>query len=518
LLSDTVLVRVDGTKLRIEGPQNVVQGENAEFVITLLNSSDNGIPGRSVDVNSLAGNTISADSLATDSQGRVRITLTATQAGEDELSSSALGAATELPIEVSPAGSINFVVPEESAEIPINTPQDVKVAAPGATGTVSFSSTRGILSATTAQLEDEVVDGILTRTATVTVNASTAGPATLTARLGTGGAEIQRNIEFVATTPTTLVLQASLATVAPGQQSTLVATVRDPAGNPVKNQLVLFRVDDATGGGLSVGSAVTGSSGTASTVYTAGETVSGSEAVTVTASVEDTDLEDTVGLTVARRAVDISIGTGNSLAELDAATYEREFVVQVTDSQGVGVPNAALQLSVRSKLYVKGFYEAIGNRWVPSPLSISCADEDLDASGQLEAIEDFNDSGSIEAGNIVAVSPGDLVTDASGRALFRITYAQEFGNWAVVTIKARVQVQGTEFEDTADHALEITTADAAVTQSPPGGINSRFGGADLNSTPDGTDLPSFDVDDPRRARLIALGFVDGRPVGCRTLN
>jgi hypothetical protein len=531
-LTDSVVVNVTGTTLLLEGPDNVVQGDEVPFTARLRNSGGQAISGRTVTITSALGNTLSAESLVTNSQGDVNFTVTGTQGGDDTLSASALGLVASAPLAVSADDSLVFIEPASAAEVTLGTAQPVTVewlvgGVPQA-GTVDFSTTRGTLSALSAAL-----DGA--GRATVDVTSNTAGPATLTARVGAAGPVTQRSIEFVATIPASIVVQASRFTVGPGEQSTILATVRDAAGNPVKNKTVLFQLDDVTGGSLSVGSAVTGSSGTAQTVYTGGSTISGSGDVIVTAIVqEDPTLSDTVGLTVARREVDISIGTGNELFEPNTAVYEREFVVQVTDSQGVGVANAPVQLSVRSKIYRKGFYIAGANdRWVPvggydvfdNPLApLRCPDEDFDANGQLDAGEDFNSSGSIEAGNVVSVSPGEVVTDASGIAVFRISYAQEFGNWVTVTLTARAAVQGTEFQDATDHALEITAADANINQSPPGGGVSRFGGdpahptypANLDPTPDPTDEGLLDPD--TAAKLAELGLAGGRPLGCRTLD
>jgi hypothetical protein len=531
-LTDSVVVNVTGTTLLLEGPDNVVQGDEVPFTARLRNSGGQAISGRTVTISSALGNTLSAESLVTNSQGDVNFTVTGTQGGDDTLSASALGLVASAPLAVSADDSLVFIEPASAAEVTLGTAQPVTVewlvgGVPQA-GTVDFSTTRGTLSALSAAL-----DGA--GRATVDVTSNTAGPATLTARVGAAGPVTQRSIEFVATIPASIVVQASRFTVGPGEQSTILATVRDAAGNPVKNKTVLFQLDDVTGGSLSVGSAVTGSSGTAQTVYTGGSTISGSGDVIVTAIVqEDPTLSDTVGLTVARREVDISIGTGNELFEPNTAVYEREFVVQVTDSQGVGVANAPVQLSVRSKIYRKGFYIAGANdRWVPvggydvfdNPLApLRCPDEDFDANGQLDAGEDFNSSGSIEAGNVVSVSPGEVVTDASGIAVFRISYAQEFGNWVTVTLTARAAVQGTEFQDATDHALEITAADANINQSPPGGGVSRFGGdpahptypANLDPTPDPTDEGLLDPD--TAAKLAELGLAGGRPLGCRTLD
>ncbi len=531
-LTDSVVVNVTGTTLLLEGPDNVVQGDAVPFTAQLRDSGGRGLGGRTVSIISAAGNTLSADSLVTNSQGDVNFTVTGTQGGDDTLSASALGLVASAPLSVSADDSLVFIEPAGAAEVTLGTAQPVTVewlvgGVPQA-GTVDFSTTRGTLSALSAAL-----DG--TGRATVNVTSNTAGPATLTARVGAAGPVTQRTIEFVATVPASIVVQASRFTVGPGEQSTILATVRDAAGNPVKNKAVLFQLDDVTGGNLSVGSAVTGSSGTAQTVYTGGSTISGSGDVIVTAIVQENPaLTDTVGLTVARREVDISIGTGNELFEPNTAVYEREFVVQVTDSQGVGVANAPVQLSVRSKIYRKGFYIAGANdRWVPvggfdvfdNPVSpLRCPDEDFNANGQLDAGEDFNSSGSIEAGNVVSISPGEVVTDATGVAVFRISYAQEFGSWMTVTLTARAAVQGTEFQDSTDHALEITAADANINQSPPGGGVSRFGGDpahptypdNLDANPDPTDEGLLSPD--TAAKLAELGLAGGRPLGCRTLD
>ena len=513
-LSSSVTVNVAGTLLTLEGPDNVIQGDVVPFTARLQNSAGQGVAGRTVTIESDSGNELSADTLTTNSQGQVSFTVTGTQGGADTISVSALGLTATAPLSVSADDSVVFIEPAAGAEVPLNVMQPVTVEwrvnnVPQAGQTINFSTTRGSLSALSAVLD-------AAGQATVNLSATTAGPATLTARVGAAGPQTQRSIEFVALTPASIVVQASRFTVGPGEQSTIVATVRDAAGNPVKNKVVQFQIEDVTGGGLSVGTAITGSAGTAQTVYTGGETISGSGDVTITAIVQENPAQTaSVGLTVARRQVDISIGTGNELFEPNTATYEREFIVQVTDSQGVGVENATVQLSVRSKYYLKGYYEAgPDDRWIVRADAIRCPDEDLNDNGQLDAGEDFNSSGSMEAGNVVSVAPGEVTTDESGTAIFRIRYAQEFGSWMVVTIRARAAVQGTEFEDTSDHRLEITAADANVNQSPPGGLESRFGGDDLDPTPDGTDegLATYG------ALLGELGFAGGRLQGCRTLN
>ncbi len=519
-LTDSVTINVAGTNLTINDPGVVVQGDLVNFTARLADSANRGLAGRTVNIASSAGNLLSASSLLTDSQGEIMFQMTATVGGADTISVSALGLTAQRDFTVSAEDTLLFLEPGTDAEIPLNTSRPVTVewrvaGVPQAGATVNLATTRGTLSALSATLDAQ-------GQATVNISAVTAGPATLSAQVGTTGPQTQRQVEFVALTPHTIVVQASRFTVAPGEQSTIIATVRDVAGNPVKNKVIQFQLEDITGGSLSAGTAVTGSAGTAQTVYTGGATISGSGDVTVRAIVQENPaLMAAVGLTVARRQVDISIGTGNELFEPDTASYEREFIVQVTDSQGVGIADAVVQLSARSKYYRKGFYVPGPNdRWVAVSDAFTfapplrCADEDLNQNGQLDADEDFNSSGWIEAGNVVSVSPGEVTTNASGVAIFRIRYAQEFGNWVVVTLRARAAVQGTEFEDSSDHQLEITAADANINQSPPGGIVSRFGGGDLDPTPDPTDEGL--VNHP--GRLAELGFPGGRPLGCRTLN
>jgi len=114
-------------------------------------------------------------------------------------------------------------------------------------------------------------------------------------------------------------------TVSPSEQSTITAKVRDPAGNLVKNAIVVFQLDDITGGSLSAAQAPTNSQGEASVIYTASTTTSASNGVTITAFVQGAAaVSDSVNVTVASRELFISIGTGNEIFEPDSARYRVE--------------------------------------------------------------------------------------------------------------------------------------------------------------------------------------------------
>ncbi|MGB5623245.1 MAG: Ig-like domain-containing protein [Gammaproteobacteria bacterium] len=476
-LNSTLVISVTGTTLVLTGPPNVVFGDTATYTISLRDSGGAGIPGRTVDVSSSGGNTLSANSLVTNSQGEATFQLTATVSGVDTLAAAALGLSATLDATIS-NDSFAFLVPAADTEVNLGVDETITVewlinGVPQA-GTVNFASTRGTLSAASAPLD---ANG----RATVTINSTNSGPAVISASVA-GGPSTQRSIEFVATTAAKIDLQASSFTVGPGEDSTITATVRDVNDNLVKNKVVTFVLDDVTGGRISVGAGVTNSSGQATTVYTAGQTTSAVGGVQITGVVQDTPtVTDQVALTVAQREVFISIGTGNQISEPTTATYLKEFAVQVTDSQGVGVDGAEVQMSVFSKQYFKGEYVAdfINEVWVAT-VSATCQDEDTlipatARNGILDPGEDFNNSGNIEAGNVATVSPGTVVTDENGFGLVRMTYAQEFGNWVEVTIEAKASVTGTEFLESQDYRLEVLRSDVDLDQSPPGGIISRWG-------------------------------------------
>src|SRR5690606_8866239 len=248
----------------------------------------------------------------------------------DTISATALGISATASVAVSNV-AFTFSAPVTNTEIPLNTLMDVVVnysqgggGLPGET--IEFSTTRGTLSMGTA-----VTDA--SGNATVQVSSTNAGPALLTAKIQSNGTTIQRAVEFVATVPATLELQASPFTVATNDQSTITAIVRDATGNLVKNQTVNFVLTDTSNGSLSVAQAVTNSQGRAQTCYNAGSSTSAVDGVRIDATVAGTAVTDFVELTVAKREVFISLGTGNEIEEPNTAQYRKEWVIQVTDAQ-----------------------------------------------------------------------------------------------------------------------------------------------------------------------------------------
>jgi hypothetical protein len=482
-LTATVTVNVIGTSISITGPQSLAANDTGQYTVVLTDAGGNGIGNQPIDVEA---NNLPAETLTTDSNGQVQVSLTASQAGSDTLTAS-WQPDPDAPVLTS---TLDFTVADDTfaitapgadAEIPLNTPETVTVAwsqsgSPVVGQTVNFATTRGSLSATSA-----VTDAA--GEASVTVEATNAGAAVVTASVA-NGPSTQLPVEFVAEIAAGIEVQASPFTVGPSEQSTITATVRDAAGNLVKNKVVVFQLDDVTGGTLSVAQATTNSQGRAQTFYTAGTVTSATDGVVITATVQDTPaVTDTVALTVAQRQVFISLGTGNEIFEPNTSSYRKEFTVLVTDGTGAGVEGAVVQVSILSQNYRKGFWTLPPTGPWAQTINATCDDEDVNRNGRLDPGEDFNGSGRIEAGNVAsaAVQPafrdanGNLVTDAAGTGVVDVVYPQDHAQWVRVALEARTSVQGTEFARTSTFWLPILADDVTNRDSSPPGIESPFG-------------------------------------------
>lgn len=469
--TSTVAVDVVGTQLTISGPASLAQNDVGNFVVSLLDSGGTGISGREITLSSSRGNTLSATTLTTNAAGQATFTLTGANGGSDTITASGLGLTTTHIATVS-VDQFAFLAPASGAEVLLGTPQTVTVrwaqaSVPQVGQVLSFASTRGTLSAATATTN-------ASGDATVSIQSSNAGFATISVS-GPGGITSQRTIEFVASTPATIEVQASPFTIATQESSTITAVVRDAANNPVKNQTVLFSLDDVTGGQLSVASAVTDSQGRAQSTYTAGSGTSSTNGVQVTATVQGAAVPaDVASITVGRREVFISLGTGNEISEPNTAQYSIEYAVQVTDASGTGVANTALTLEILSIDYRKGERSYVAPSW-QTPSNTVCLDEDVDRDGILDTGEDINGSGRIEAGNIATVTPRNVTTDADGFALVNVVYPQEYAYWLNARLSATTAVQGSEFARSVTFLLPGLASDFNSPTTTPPGVTSPFG-------------------------------------------
>jgi Bacterial Ig-like domain (group 1) len=490
-LTDTVTVNVIGTQLTITGPTNLSLGDVGNYSVKLVNAAGNGIPNETVTLTSAAGNALSTTTLETDSAGAAQFTMTASQ-GDDVLSAEALGITTTRTVAVS-TDSFSFLAPGSGTEIPLNTDTTVTVrwtqaGVPVAGQQINLSTTRGVLNPTSALTN-------ASGEATVSIRSANAGGASLTASTD-NGPSTQRAVEFIATVPDSLEVQADPFTIAPNEQATITAILRDPNNNLVKNQVVVFQLDDVTGGSLAVGSAETDSQGRAQTVYTASSSTSASGGVVITAFVQGAvGITDSTALTVARRQVFFTFGTGNEMSEPNPATYSVPFVIVVTDADGNGVAGATLQLSLLSTHYLKGYWvaDAVNDRWA-AVTTATCDDEDVNHNGVLDFGEDYNSNNHVEAGNIAAINAGATTGD-DGTVLVNVVYPQVYGAWLDVRLGVKATVQGTEFGESLTFILPVIASDVDSLDTAPPGVLVPPDPEPMNNLPDGGLVSPFGYND-----------------------
>jgi len=498
----TINVNVVGTTISVAGPDSLVLGNMGTYTVSLNDAGKKAITNQAVLVASSAGNGLSATTVTTDSSGHATFTVTAQKSGTDTISVSALGTSASQSVAVSNQ-QFQFTAPAANSTIAINTtapctpntPVTVNWQANGvpvpANTTVNFSATRGTLSASSAVTDAQ-------GNAQVLICATSAGPATLNAS-GTGVSAVQ-NVTFISTTPSAIDLQASPSTVPITGQSTLTAVVRDADGNLVDNQTVDFTLTDVTGGSLSLASATTDVQGVAQTVYTASNTASASNGVSVNAKIHNnTAINKTVTLTVDGSPLHISLGTGNQLGENGTKTaFIMNWFVSVLDAAGHPVPSTQVTLTIHSssrpyEAYAKGGYELYGASWVPYNGTLAgegdpaasppikptpptqCYNEDLNLNGQLDPGEDLNNDGKLEPGDVALASPGVLTTGSDGTSTFQVIYPEDHATWVQVTLTATASVQGTESSTSTTFVLPILGDYLTDTKHSPPGVVSPYG-------------------------------------------
>ncbi|MFM2289337.1 MAG: hypothetical protein RL684_2480 [Pseudomonadota bacterium] len=478
--STTIQVLVVGTTLSISGPQSLILGGSGSYTVVLANSAGQGIPNATVAVTSALGNMVSMPPV-TNVNGQTTFTVTAANGGSDSLTATALGLQKAYAVSVS-TDSFTFSTPPNSTSVNLGVSQAVTVnwlssGAPKAGQTITFSATRGTLSAATA-----VTDA--SGNATVNISSTSAGPSIVSAT-GTG-VSAQVTINFVATTPSQVAVQAGPATVAIGGSSTITATVRDASNNLVDGATVDFQVlSDPTSGTLQAASAVT-SAGIATTSYTAGQTSSGANGVQIKATVRGTAITGTVSVTVGGQTVFLSLGTGNTVdINQGLAVYQITYTVFAVDATGAALANVPITLSVLPVAYGKGALGCPGGtNWTPvyttaanDPAAYSgrtlCKNEDTDYTGNINSLvgKDYNTNGKLDPGNVAVVAPSSASTNAAGRVDVTITYPRDHSYWVMVSLVAKTTVGGTESSATSTFLLVGADVDYKCNIGPPGPVS-----------------------------------------------
>ena len=485
IASDTLNLAVVGTTITIAGPTTAQFNQAATFVVDLQDSAGQGISGRTVTLSSADGQGLSATTLSTNGSGQVSFTYTVNNnnPSPDTLTATALGIADTHDVVTSSTDSFTFFAPAANTEVVLGASQALTlrwtqngVANNGQT--ISFATTRGTLTSQTA-----VTAGA--GDATVNVSSTSAGIATVQAS-STTGKQASLLIEFVATTPSKISLQADPAVVSTNSSSQITATVRDAADNLVKNIPVEFLLDDVSGGTISAAQVTTNSLGLAKVVYSSSSNVSATDGVKVTARVATSPgINAQTLLTVGGRAARLVLGTGNEIFEPNETTYQFPYSVIVTDNNGAAVSGAKVFLSIEPVSYGKGFYGKNAVDEIVAVRAVTCANEDTNLNGQLDSGEDVNSNSKLEPSNIAAV-PLSVTVGADGTFQFNIIYPQDRGNWVDVKLSARTTVSGTETRESVLFTLPISADDA---DNPPGkttptGTVSPYGTANVCSDPD----------------------------------
>jgi hypothetical protein len=233
--------------------------------------------------------------------------------------------------------------------------------------------------------------------------------------------------------------------------------------------------------------------GRATTNYIAGTTPSAQDGVRVDAIILSPDPDDStadpieafVTLTTARRALFITLGTGNTIVKPDAVRYRKPYGVLVTDATGNPVANARVAIEAWPTRYHKGFWSGPFDTipaWVQvetltDPWAAGCPNEDINRDGILNIPPDIdtNNNRILDPGNVVAVSTPNVVTDGTGFADFDLVYFQQFARWVDLELTARAVVSGSEGTERAFFRLPILADDVNDSDVIPPGQTSPFG-------------------------------------------
>jgi len=479
-LTQTVEITIAGTEVTINGASSVILNDSVDYTIRVQDSDGTSILNQDVVLSAVNG-TLSSTTVNTGANGQATVSYTASTSGEDTITAAALNAETSFTVQVQ-QDEFNFVnLPTE--EVPLGQTQTITVQwrqdnTPVVGQNVTFSASRGVIAGNATVVTD--AEG----QASIDISANNAGISSITASASDGSGNVLvsalTQIEFIATTPHTLIADASPDIIGPdGQTSTISAVVRDVDGNLVKNSVVNFSVSDVSTGFVSPSQATTDSKGIATTVFTSGS-VSTQDAVVVTAFVaDDPAIDDEVVLTVGARAFDISLGTGNELEEATLTSYLKRFGVFVSDSAGQPVSGVNLTASVAPVKYVNGgeyrtgfwVFDDDASQWV-AIVNQNCETEDVNDNGILDTTprdEDTNEDGMLTPGLIgtIAFANGAAVTDENGYAELEYRYPRSYAIWYDAVISVFGQSTGSEASAKMRYTLSISADDVTDEGASP---------------------------------------------------
>lgn len=486
----TTTLVVQGTRLNFGGDSAAVRGKTVAMTVSLLDGAGKAVVGQRISLTSKLGNPIPS-AVTTDTNGQANISFTASVAGTDTITASALGTALTQEVAVS-AVDFAFTSPAAGTLLTISNCHPVTVQLNGVSATSAvFSTSRGQVFATSncsagSDLQTVAFSGGL---ATAYVKSTSAGAATVLAELSglNSAGRTSLPVNFVATVPQTIIVQSDPSVVAVNGSSSVTALVKDVDGNPVAGKTVFFT---ASGGGVpSPTTAITNDAGVANTTFKADASISGKDSVVITASVAGVATSGTTTLTVAGKAVNIVIGTDNLIVDVsNPPRFRKVWGVLVSDPASGPIRNQVVTISLRGIEYDKGYYSVVEvdqvKRWVKQSMA-TCLAEDANNNGFVDPGEvgDLDLDGTLEPNGAAIVrsttSTGGLsatvTTDDSGAAEFWVEYPRDYGSWAKVELVATATVSGTNSSANRTFYLPVPSTELSDVNVSPSFVVSPFG-------------------------------------------
>ncbi|MBN2855655.1 MAG: Ig-like domain-containing protein [Halothiobacillaceae bacterium] len=505
----TVLT-LSGTTININGSTTASTNVVTPYSLTLLDGNGTPINGQTLNINTTSG-VVNLTSVITNASGQASFNLTPSASTTLTVASPTLNASSALNVAVNTT-TAQFTTPtadypDASALFNINAANPMVVhvtiaGAPAANASVALNTTRGTLSAPSV-FTNAAGD------ATVSINSSTAGPATITASYS--GITTTRQIVFTAPTATQTIVQASPTNLSINASSTITAQLLDSNNNVVVGKTVTFTTNDTSGGSLFPTSAVTNSIGIATTTFTAGSNTDNQFQITAN-DTADGVTGVTPYMSVANKTASIAIGTDNTI-QTASPNYIKTYSIFVTDTNGAPIANQSINLALIPQQYAQGSWKldllkgwfqignsgnalsfAINNTSAPvtPPATTTttgdvCTNNDANHNGVFQpqapylerTVTNNNGSGTpviAPPAAVASFSPATPVTNAQGFATVTVTYPQSYAGWVNYNFSATVQVLGTANTNTINFWLPVAAADVAASNvSGPAGNPSPFG-------------------------------------------
>jgi Bacterial Ig-like domain (group 1) len=509
----SVDVEVKGTTLTVSGPSAIGLNTPVQLLASLKDSSGTPIPGVPVNFSSTLGNGVAKtcvpSSCVTDTSGSLIINYSPTIGGQDTISLAALNA-TSTQVITAATSAIVISVASDGAAYPVNefvigqTNKVVNVTLIGASSypaTVNLSSTAGSISPSTVIVPSS---GAVV-SANLATNSSVGQGVIYAQHAVTNGVSNTFPFEIVSRVPSSVTLQASPSVVSINagtstqNKSTVTATVRDTAGNPVKGAAVVFSMTSNTSGGsLQSATATTNSSGLATTNYIAGPNSAANTGVAIYATVAGTIVSPDINITVSAQSLYVNVGFANVLIPDSPTRYSKSFSVSVTDASGAAVPGATVSVALQPLYFYKGQMVLVGSDGgAVTPANPAtkfgryttavCLNEDANFNGNIEGsgtliTEDINGNGRLDPGVRPVISQTSTTaapntTDQSGFVDYKMSYFKQDALWSeyrlvVTTSTANGANQG---RATQNYQLQVLVDDVSDPNVAPPNPVSPFG-------------------------------------------